>query len=387
MYRLHIRALLMCIILVGIISYLGYSAHLTIAAATTHPEPTHTLALAVPDSEYPLFWFTPKLPLKYVPTRISSVAFDPSHPGVALAASGNSDEGLLRTTNSGVTWTVLSAPNPSDTRFSYHVIYGEQPETFYAWGGNLLYKTTNSGASWTKLPYGPWCEIAILIVHPTKPNILYVGTTYSFAWSFDGGQTWGQNGMGCTDLPVPYTIDVGIDQPDVVYAGQLGYGGGVFRSADRGKTWSIVNNGLPYVTDIGGAVAGVKKIVVDPRNADIVFALTEHDGVYKTTNGGGVWALLDKGVEGLPLRWLVLDPQTYTLYSASDNYIYFLPDGAQQWQKRLSDPIPQPASFPEAPMFSISPANKNNIIVYNSNGIFVGLPARGRIFIPTTLQP
>ena len=81
--------------------------------------------------------------------------------------------------------------------------------------------------------------------------------------------------------------------PDIVWLGTgenqaqraIGYGDGIYKSTDAGKTWK--NVGLPNSEHIG-------KIWVDPRNTNVVWVAAQGPlfspggdrGLYKTTDGG-----------------------------------------------------------------------------------------------------
>ena len=90
-------------------------------------------------------------------------------------------------------------------------------------------------------------------------------------------------------------------QPDIVYAGA--YGGGVFISRDRGRTWINSSRGLtnPYVLSM----------VVDPINKSNVYAGTYGDGVFKSTDGGASWQLTGSGLNEKPIVYtLVINPKS-----------------------------------------------------------------------------
>ncbi len=135
------------------------------------------------------------------------------------------------------------------------------------------------------------------------------GTTYFFG-SVDGG-VWKTANAGVTWQPLfdaqPIAsigaLAVAPSNPQVIYAGtgesdirsDLASGDGVYKSTDGGKTWT--NVGLRETRQIS-------RIVVDPKNADVVYvgALghaygpNPERGVYKSTDGGKTWShVLDQG--------------------------------------------------------------------------------------------
>ena len=128
--------------------------------------------------------------------------------------------------------------------------------------GGGVWKTIDAGVTWTPIFDGqPVASIGALEVAPSNPNILYAGTGES---------------------------DIRAD---------LSSGDGVYKSTDGGETWK--NVGLRDSRQIS-------RIVVDPRNADVVYVgvlghaygPNDERGVYKSTDGGNTWSrVLDKGPE------------------------------------------------------------------------------------------
>ena len=129
-----------------------------------------------------------------------------------------------------------------------------EPDTYYIGavdGG--VWKTTNAGLTWTPLfNHEPVASIGAIAIAPSDPQVIYVGT--------------------------------GEEAP----RGDISFGDGVYKSTDGGKTW--INVGLKETKQIG-------KIVVDPRNDNIVYVAAEGDiygpnaerGVFRSTDGGKTW--------------------------------------------------------------------------------------------------
>src|SRR5215469_14032383 len=117
-----------------------------------------------------------------------------------------------------------------------------------------VWKTTNAGLTWVPMFDGqPVASIGALAVATSNPLVIYAGTGESDIRSdlasgdgvyktSDGGKTW--TNIGLKDTRQISRIVVDPKNPDIVYAGALGhaYGPnperGVFKSADGGKTWT-----------------------------------------------------------------------------------------------------------------------------------------------------
>ena len=95
--------------------------------------------------------------------------------------------------------------------------------------------------------------------------------------------------------PSPVTLAPNPGNPDIVYAGTQG--NGIYRSADRGRSW----------TPMGLAGKIVKSIAVSPHDPRVIYAGVKPAAVYKTTDGGDHWAELD-GFRRIPNRWWWFSP-------------------------------------------------------------------------------
>ncbi|MCP5053579.1 MAG: sialidase [bacterium] len=129
-----------------------------------------------------------------------------------------------------------------------------------------------------------------------NPNVFYVGAASGGIFkSIDGGINWKPI---FDEQPVSSigSLAVAPSDPNVVWAGtgetfirsNVSQGDGIYKSTDRGK--SFKNMGLKNSGRIG-------RIVIDPRNPDIVLAAAmghcygpqQERGVFRTANGGKTW--------------------------------------------------------------------------------------------------
>src|SRR5262252_4006992 len=139
-------------------------------------------------------------------------------------------------------------------------------------------------------------RIGDIAVHPTDKSIWYVGAA--------AGGIWKTTNNGISFSPIfdgegAFTIGaITIDQknPNVIWVGTgennvqrvVAYGDGVYKSIDGGKSWT--NTGLKESEHIG-------RIVIDPRNSDVVYVAAQGPlwrkggdrGLFKTTDGGKTW--------------------------------------------------------------------------------------------------
>lgn len=129
--------------------------------------------------------------------------------------------------------------------------------------------------------------------------------------SQDDGRSWKE--MAAPSFPktddrngpsVEYLFAIepgGADEPGVLWCGTVG--GGLFRSPDRGASWTL-NAGLwerPERKDWGGGgfnvdKPGIDTILVDPRDSKRIVVGISSGGVWQTSDGGATWRNTSKGL-------------------------------------------------------------------------------------------
>ncbi len=144
-----------------------------------------------------------------------------------------------------------------------------------------VWETNNDGTSWTPVfEHEPVYSIGAIAIDPNNPFIVWVGT----------GEANSQRSVG--------------------------YGDGIYRSDDGGKHW--MNMGLKTSEHIG-------KILIDPRNPDVVFAAAQGPlwnsggdrGLFKTTDGGKTWKNVLKISENTGVNDVEMDPENPNVMYAS----------------------------------------------------------------------
>ena len=159
---------------------------------------------------------------------------------------------------------------------------------------------------------------------PGKPNLFYFGSAGGGIWkTVDGGDTYENISDGFFGGSIG-SVSVSKSDPNVIYVGggevtlrgNVSSGYGVWKSVNAGRTWSF--SGLPKSRHI-------PRIVIDPKNHDIVYAAvlgniykpTEDRGVYKSVDGGQSWSRVLFSNKHSGAVELVIDPSNPRILYAS----------------------------------------------------------------------
>lgn len=102
-----------------------------------------------------------------------------------------------------------------------------------------------------------------------------------------------------------------------VYAGS--FGSGIFRSDDRGATWTPVNSGL---TDLF-----ILSLAVAPDGA--VYAGTFQGGVFRSRDGGKTWQPINAGLKWLEIKVLLISRGV--MYAGTGNGVYRFSEDEDRW--------------------------------------------------------
>jgi len=172
-----------------------------------------------------------------------------------------------------------------------------------------VWKTTDGGQGWTQLFDTIGTEsIGSILMESGNPDHVWVGTGEAFAgcvdyfglglfYSSDGGTTFEpRNGSADTAMPLSFITALAQSpaDPNVLIVGGQGHcnsnggatGGGLYRTADGGATWTMVF----------AAGSGSRDVIFDPRDPNVVFAQLRSKGIYKSTDAGQNWTVLSNGL-------------------------------------------------------------------------------------------
>lgn len=259
--------------------------------------------------------------------RITTVVIDPLNPQIVYLGCANG--GVWKSTNFCQSWvSVFDNQNTSSIGAlainpqSSNTIYcgtGESNSLRSYYPGTGIYKSTNSGMNWTYKGLQNTYSIGNIAINPQDPNIIYVAASGSLRHnnpergiykSTDAGNTWSLSLFIADSVGA---IDVTIDpsNPSKVFAAMwertrrenyIKYGGpksALYLSTNSGQNWSVVNGGFPSNTSTLGRIS----LDISASNPQIIYALLANTsgytaGLYKSTNGGTNWAVINSSAAG-----------------------------------------------------------------------------------------
>ena len=229
---------------------------------------------------------------------IGAVAINPRDPDVVWVGTGEANnrqssswgDGVYKSTDGGKSWQHMGL------RETHHVgrivVNPRNPDVVYVaalghlWGPNPergLFMTTDGGRSWQHaLRINDDTGVTDVAMDPSDPNVLYAAAYQRrrSGWGFngggphagihkstDGGRTWRKlsNGLPTGDVG-RIGLDIHRSNPDIVYAIVEAHGGGVFRSEDKGESWTKMNSYNPRPMYFS-------QIRVDPNDHQRVYVL------------------------------------------------------------------------------------------------------------------
>jgi photosystem II stability/assembly factor-like uncharacterized protein len=254
------------------------------------------------------------IPAFLTPFLDHPLVIDPQEPSNLYFGSS---EGLARSTDGGASWTVVNECLVS----RFLTIDPRNPDWLYAlrsfhsscgapYNNCEVLRSSDAGATWACIaPSQLYLTVEELVVDPVEPSRIYaVRPLKDNIWvSHNRGNTWSR-------LRLPRFIGLRtltVDPKDSrkLYVGTSS--GLVYKSTDRGATWSESSSGLPT-----GGFQSILQIVIDPQRSQTVYVV-HTEGVFVSGNGGRTWHPLNGGLPTAPVR-LVLDPQNpRKLYAAT----------------------------------------------------------------------
>lgn len=257
-------------------------------------------------------WRSAQIQTLHYPMRIK---FSVQNPKKVYATSWHVSGPFAISDDGGISWTLVSE--------------------------NAFFDGVNRGRSlYKKSSQQNQIHLHGLAVDPTNDNILYAGSVHDknspggfplegshIFKSADGGKTWLESDEGFPHEARTAIHDIAIDPKDssIIYAATTEHeaeiGKGIYKSADAGKTWKPINNGLDDLS--------INTIIIHPQNTDMLIAAT-HSGLYKSTNAGNNWQKTSNS-HSFDVEYVADNPNL--VYASTDDGVLKSGDFGDTWYK------------------------------------------------------
>jgi photosystem II stability/assembly factor-like uncharacterized protein len=334
-----------------------------------------------------------------------------------------------KTADGGLTWTRAGSKETGmidDSDIFCISIDGTNPDTIFMSACSGIYKSTTASEKWTKIQGMPFTSrrTHVIYQHPSRPEVLFAGTTEGLWFTRDSGQTWVPSAMS-PRRQVINAVAIHADQPDRIYIGTED--NGILISTDGGETFEPSNlgfvnrqirvvaydrtergrvyagvlydkeNGGFFVSDDGGltwqqsargmGISDVFSIYQSTEQPEVIYAGTNH-GLYRSDNRGLSW---NKVVKEKPVEPVAAEPaksgssrtQVKNVVQARQKNAKAAKPRTQVVKKPVTPAPTEPAVplddsidlqkqiFSVAPIFPRSSADAGGLIAATWDGLFI----------------
>ena len=261
------------------------------------------------------------------------IVVDPVNPGILYAAgyhyysSSNYCMAAFKSTDGGANWSAVYiqpdsvsgqarciAVNPSSPNVLY--LGGYFKEGYYI--RYRVYKSTDSGESWQDRTGTIGGYPRSIVIDPSNPSKVLVGTNWGVYRSADGGQTWELGGQSAR----AYALGMDPSNPGTIYAG---YNSRCFKSTDGGANWTA------YAAGLNG---NCQDILVRP--GCVYYA--SYVGIHRSLDGGTTWENSNNGIKNnvIPAIAVARSSPNVIYAEAAQNGLFKSTDFGNSWE-RLPD--------------------------------------------------
>ena len=294
-----------------------------------------------------------------------TVNVHPKDPNVILAGT---NDGVYLSNDQGATFKRAQFPDKGKQIWSF-IVDSRDAKRLLAGGSPIdIYRSDDTGASWRKMPNpniperckGPFAHrVMRMVQHPTRPDEVYAALEIAgAARTLNFGESWEDCSPHLIELAEQpqlkskivtdtfaegmldgHAITISPADPDsVVLACRMG----LFKSTDKGRTWSDMEMGRFSPTSYGRDVRASTQEPATLYAALSVAAASKDGGVYRSQDAGKTWKRFDKvQVHGtiMSVGLSASDPKKVIIGARYEGEVFATQDGGETWA-----PIPIPGS-------------------------------------------
>jgi photosystem II stability/assembly factor-like uncharacterized protein len=331
--------------------------------------------------------------------RVTSIDVVESNPEIMYV--GTASGGIWKSTSGGIKWEPIFE-NELTASIGAVAIQQSNPSVIWAGtgegnprnslnGGFGIYKSLDAGKTWQAMGLEKTRHIHRVIIHPTNPDIVYVGAIGS-PWgehkergvykTTDGGKTWKQilynnEKTGAADLimdpknPNKIIAAMWEHKRDPWFFKSGGEGSGLYITHDGGDNWKKITDKEGFPKGELGRIG----VAVAPNNPEVIYALVEakKNALYKSEDGGFKWKKInDKpGIGNRPFYYseIYVDPQNENRVYSVFTYVNVSNDGGKNFKQLMPAYGVDNGVHPDHHAWWIHPNNGKFMIDGNDGGL------------------
>ncbi len=290
------------------------------------------------------------------------------HPTDANVVFAGTVDGVWRSSDRGATFERANFPDQRKQIWSF-LVDSRDSRRMYAGGSPVdIYRSDDTGQTWRRLPNpglkdratAPFAvRVMRMVQHPKRPDEIYAALEVNgVIRTTNGGETWedcGADLIRLSELPHlkskivtdtfaegmldGHAITISPADPDaVVLACRMG----LFRSADKGKSWQDMEmkrfSPITYGRDVKVSPQDGKTMYA----ALSVAAASKDGGIYRSQDAGKTWKRFDKvQVHGtiMSVGLHQTDPNQVYIGARYQGEVFGTQDGGETWSAM---PLPGP---------------------------------------------
>ena len=331
--------------------------------------------------------------------RVTAIDVVASNPEIIYV--GTASGGIWKSTSGGIKWQPIFE---KELTASIGAVAIQQSNPSVIWtgtgegnprnslnGGFGIYKSLDAGKTWKVMGLEKTRHIHRVIIHPTNPNIVYVGAIGS-PWgahkergvykTIDGGKTWKQIlftniKSGAADLimdpknPNKIIATMWQHKRDPWFFKSGGTGSGLYITNDGGDNWKKITEKEGFPKGNLGRIG----VAIAPSNTAIIYALVEakKNALYKSEDGGFTWKKInDKpGIGNRPFYYseIYVDPQNENRLYTVFTYINVSQDGGKSFKQLMPAYRANNGVHPDHHAWWIHPKNGKFMMDGNDGGL------------------
>jgi photosystem II stability/assembly factor-like uncharacterized protein len=223
------------------------------------------------------------------------------------------DNFIWRSTDDGTSWDVVE-------QFALTGIgsFGKAGTKLFGAARTGIQTSTDNGASWTFEPFSNGAYS-----FSSNGSTIYLGSNSKVFKSTDLGATWIDVSTGLGHG----TVDALLFDGSTLFAGTPADAAGIYKSTNGGASWDPAGAGMPVGKTIRSLISF----------GAYVFAGTEGDGIYRSSDHGDTWVKVDTN-NNLLAQELVFTfcTKDNALFAGAANGIYKSTDNGATFQRMLN---------------------------------------------------